>query len=177
MGRMSSRIKRDPNAEPITDTDATREAALKLLDRKRRTRADLEKRLIDKGFARTVITSVVDRLAEVGLVDDQEFARAFLSGRWGRKPAGWSRLKQELKAKGINDESVAAAKVQIEERDGVVDEVESARKLVDQARHRYARDVPRKRQQKLYALLARRGFSGDVIRRALELPTAGSDDE
>lgn len=177
MGRMSSRTKRDPNAEPITDTDATREAALKLLERKRRTRADLEKRLIDKGFARATITSVVDRLVEVGLVDDQEFARAFLSGRWGRKPAGWSRLRQELKAKGIDDEAVAAAKEQIEERDGVVDEVDSARKLIEQARHRYARDVPRKRQQKLYALLARRGFSGDVIRRALLIPIVDSDGE
>jgi regulatory protein len=177
MATMRSRTRRDPNAEPITDPDATREAALKILERKRRTRSDLERRLLDKGFAQTAITPVVDRLTEVGLIDDQEFARAFLSGRWGRKPAGWSRLKQELKAKGIDEEVVAAARVQIEERDGVVDEVETARKLVEQARRRYVRDDPRKAQNKLYALLARRGFSGDVIRRALALPIVGSDEE
>src|SRR5690349_9733603 len=47
-----------------------REAALRLLDRQRRTRSDLARRLRDKGFASGSIDPVLDRLTEVGLVDD-----------------------------------------------------------------------------------------------------------
>jgi len=43
---MTTRTRRDPNAEPIADPDAAREAALKLLERTRRTRIDLERRLL-----------------------------------------------------------------------------------------------------------------------------------
>ena len=44
------------------------------------------------------IDEVLDRLAAVGLVDDVEYARAWLAGRWGRRSAGWRRLEQELRA-------------------------------------------------------------------------------
>ena len=116
-------------------------------------------------------------LTHVGLVDDTEFARAFLAGRWGRKPAGWRRLQQELRSKGVGDEDVAAARAVFEARDGAVDEVETARKLVRQAARRYEKLEPRVRQQRLYALLARRGFDGDVIRRALALRDDDVDEQ
>ena len=158
--------------ERATDADACREAALKLIERTRRTRSDLERRLADKGYARTVIGPVVERLAEVGLVDDVEYARAWLAGRWGRRPSGWRRLQQELRAKGIADGDIEAARAMLAERDGAPDETESATRLVEQARRRMAGLDPQKRRQRLYALLARRGYSADVIRRALDVREA-----
>jgi regulatory protein len=83
------------------DPEAAREAALKLLDRARRTRNDLERRLAEKGFAPVTIAEVIERLSSVGLVDDVEYARAFLAGRWGRRAAGWRRLEQDLRGRGI----------------------------------------------------------------------------
>ncbi|MFN8587919.1 MAG: regulatory protein RecX [Candidatus Eisenbacteria bacterium] len=175
---MAFRTRRDPDAEPNTDTTAAREAALKLLERSRRTRSDLERRLRDKGFAPQAITEVVDRLAEVGLVNDAEYARAFLAGRWGRRPAGWSKLQRELRAKGVDDEAILSGRGLIEQRDGAADELGMARKLLAQVQARYARFEPRVRNQRLYALLARRGFDGDTIRRALSLrdDEAGAED-
>jgi len=146
-----------------------REAALKLLERTRRTRRDLERRLKEKDFDAATIASTLDRLAEVGLVDDVEFARAWLAGRWGRKPSGWRRLVQELRAKGISEEDAERARELLSERGSAPDEVGSAAKLVAQARKRYARLEPQAQRQRLYALLARRGYDSDVIRRALEL--------
>jgi len=167
--RTRTRTRRDPAAEPIADPAATREAALRLLERTRRTRCDLARRLRDKGFALATVEEVLDRLEQVGLVDDVEYARAFLAGRWGRRPSGLRRLEQQLRAKGVGDEAVAAARALIEEREGVVDELTAARRVVEQAARRYAKLEPRVRQQRLYALLSRRGFDGDVIRRALAL--------
>ena len=79
------------------------------------------------------------------------------------------RLQQELRGKGVSDESVTAARNILEARDGAIDEVAVAAKLVGQARRRYAKLDPRKQQQRLYALLVRRGYSGEVIRAALSL--------
>jgi regulatory protein len=146
-----------------------REAALKLLERTRRTRRDLERRLKEKDFDTATIAATLDRLAEVGLIDDVEFARAWLAGRWGRKPSGWRRLVQELRAKGISEEDAERARELLSERGSAPDEVGSAAKLVAQARKRYARLEPQAQRQRLYALLARRGYDSDVIRRALEL--------
>ncbi len=158
-------------AESVDASDATacREAALKLLERTRRTRSDLEKRLKAKGYAAATVAPVLERLTEVGLIDDSEYARAWLAGRWGRKPSGWRRLQQELRSKGISDDDVERARDVLTERGSAPDEVESALKLVLQARRRYAKLDEQKQRQRLYALLARRGFSADVIRRALEM--------
>src|SRR5437762_9036547 len=82
------------------DAESCREAALRLLERSRRTRSDLTRRLRDKGFTAPTIEIVLERLAGVGLVDDVEFARAWLAGRWGRRPSGLRRLEQELRARG-----------------------------------------------------------------------------
>lgn len=173
----ASRTRRPAGEPPSTDLDACREAALRLLERTRRTRADLARRLAERGFAGATVAEVLDRLDGVGLVDDAEYARAFLAGRWGRRPSGWRRLQQELRARGITDADVLEARALVEQRDGTVDEVAAARKLVAQAARRYAKLEPRVRSQRLYALLARRGFDGDVIRRALALPDPGGGPE
>ena len=146
-----------------------REAALKLLERTRRTRRDLARRLKEKDFDAATIASTLDRLAEVGLVDDVEYARAWLAGRWGRRPSGWRRLEQELRAKGIAQEDVERARELLSERGGAPDELESAAKLVAQARRRHPGLDPHVERKRLYALLARRGYDGDTIRKALEL--------
>ena len=149
-----------------------REATLELLERALRTRHDLERRLKEKGFAAGEIAATLDRLTEVGLVDDVEFARTWLAGRWGRRPSGWRRLQQELRAKGVSQEDAERARELLSERGGAPDEVQSAAKLAALARKRYARLDPQVQRQRLYALLARRGYDSDVIRRALELKEA-----
>jgi regulatory protein len=149
------------------DVDAAREAALALLERTRRTRADLRRRLREKGYGEAAVAAVLDRLAEVGLVDDAEYARAWLAGRWGRRMAGWRRLEADLRRRGIAPEDVAAARAALEREQGGADEVAGARRAIAQAERRYATLEPRVRRQRLYALLARRGYDSDTIERAL----------
>jgi len=152
--------------ERSSDPGAAREAALRLLERTRRTRSDLARRLRDRGYAAAVIDPVLDRLAAVGLVDDVEYACAFLRGR----PAGRRRLEQELRARGIGAEDVARAFERQGEEASGPDEVEGARRVVAQAARRYQALDPRTRRQRLYALLLRRGFERAAIEAALKLP-------
>ena len=162
--------------ERAVDPAAAREAALKLLERTRRTRADLTRRLRDKGFAEPVVLQVIERLAGVGLIDDVEYAHAFLTGRWGRRAAGWRVLEQDLRKRGVEREDIASARARFEAAQGPADEVRLARRVAEQAERRYARLDPRIRRQRLYALLARRGFDGDVIQQALREDSKRSDD-
>jgi regulatory protein len=164
-------------SERSTDLGACREAALRLLERQRRTRSDLARRLRDKGFAETVVEQALDRLAAVGLVDDVEYARAFMAGRRARRAAGQRRLEQELRTRGVGAEDIQRAGERLDEEQGAMDEVAAARKVVAQAERRYRGLEPRVRRQRLYALLARRGFDGDVIRCALELPEEAAAEE
>src|SRR5512143_181052 len=161
------RPARVPEAERSTDLEACREAALRLLERQRRTRSDLARRLRDKGFAAATLEQVLDRLAGVGLVDDVEYARAFMAGRRARRAAGARRIEQELRARGVGPEDIEAARGRLDAEQGGMDEVAAARKVVAQAARRYAGLEERARRQRLYALLARRGFDSDTIAQAL----------
>jgi len=117
--------------ERSADPEAAREAALKLLERTRRTRSDLARRLRERGFESATIEEVLTRLATVGLVDDVEYARAFLAGRWGRRPAGWRMLEQDLYRRGISAEDAAAGRAQVEREMGASDEVAVARRTLE----------------------------------------------
>ena len=159
-----------------SDPAAAREAALKLLERTRRTRSDLERRLREKGYLAATIAEVIERLAAVGLVDDVEYARAFLESRSRRRTAGRRRIEQDLRARGISAEDMAAARARLEEREGHEDEAAGARRVIAQAARRYAKLDPRTRRQRLYALLMRRGFDGDTIEAALREEDAAGED-
>jgi regulatory protein len=169
-------MKPRTDGEPSTDVGAAREAALRLLERTRRTRIDLARRLKDKGFAPGTIDEVLERLASVGLVDDVEYARAWLAGRWGRRPSGWRRLEQELRQRGISAETAALARARLEEERGETDETVAALRVIAQAERHYRSLEPHVRKQRLYALLARRGFDSDTIRAALESASEPEED-
>lgn len=154
------------------DPSEAREAALRLLDRQRRTRSDLVRRLREKGFDGASIEETLARLTELGLVDDVEYARAFIAGRWGRRAAGWRKIEQDLRGRGVSAEDVAAARERFAAEQGegaVVDESASARRVVQQAARRYAALDARTRKQRLTALLLRRGFSYETIEQVLRV--------
>ena len=69
--------------------------------------------------------------------------------------------------RGISAEDIVRARARLEVEQGGADEVAAARRVVAQAERRYRAVEPRLKRQRLYALLARRGFDGDTIEAAL----------
>lgn len=153
-----------------------REAALVLLSHRPRSAKELARRLKGKGHDAEVAEGVVDRLEDVGLVDDAAFAQSFVRDRVRLKPKGRRLLQQELRAKGVAGDTAAAA----------IDDVLAAEETDDVALARQAAarwrprpgEEPRRARARLHAFLARRGFGGDAVRVVLaEKLSASPDDE
>jgi regulatory protein len=142
-----------------------REAALSLLSYRPRSAAELRRRVARKGFDAEVVDACVETLGNVGVVDDAAFAETFVRDRVRLRPQGASRLRQELRARGVDAETASAAI-------GEVMEVEDASE-VDLARAAAARWKPRpgeerdRARRRLHGFLARRGFGGDAVRTVL----------
>ena len=153
-------------------SDPIREAVLAALERRRRTRSDLETILRRKGFKAADFSPVLDRLTEVGLVDDLQYARVYLERRAASRPRGARVLRAELLAKGVPGSLADQA---IAERREDHDPLEDALRALKTWLPRNRSLEPRVRRQKLWQFLARRGFSGDVIERAaLEVDVGGA---
>src|SRR5262245_61775316 len=86
------------NSESAHDAQ---EAALRALERRRRTRRELERRLSNKGFDPAATREALDRLERVGLVNDLEYARAFLRERLGHRTVGARLVRGQLLTRGV----------------------------------------------------------------------------
>jgi regulatory protein len=135
-----------------------RDYALLLLTYKARTRAELKQRLDRKTFSPEVVQAVLAKLEEKKVIDDARFAQGFTDDRINIGHKGIWRVRAELVKRGVAreqiDEALAAAP----------DEAQAAREVMEQYSKRYARLEPDVRKRRLYALLARRGFSVETIR-------------
>ena len=136
-----------------------REAALRLLAVRARSEGELLDRLRRKGFTGELTAVVVSDLAEVGLVDDAAFARAWADEKVRLRPIGPRRLTSELLSKRIRKELVAL----------VVDETFREHSELDLARRAVEKKVrvsggvdAAKRRARLHSFLLRRGFSYEV---------------
>jgi len=127
-------------------------------------RANLEKHEIPEA----VIDATLKRLQENGLLNDHEFAQAWVENRNTFRPRSRRALSMELRRKGLSDETIQS----------VVDENVDEQALALEAARKYARRLAglewAEYRQKLGGFLARRGFSPDTIRQAINVEEAES---
>jgi regulatory protein len=126
------------------------DAALRAVARREQSAAELDRRLRLRGVAKTLRHETVDRLEEVGLVDDERFAlrRAESLAERGHGDAS---IAWRLAQAGVADEDVAKALAALEP------ELERARRLV----------ATRGPGAAAARELARRGFGPDAVEEAL----------
>ena len=131
--------------------------ALKVISYRPRSIHEVQNKLQEKGFDETVVRLVIERLKETGLVEDKEFAQAWIENRTVFRPRSRRLMALELRQKGVPDEVVQNALV-----DAVDDET-----LAYQSAIRYVRRLKRLEwlefRKKLSAHLIHRGFSFEII--------------
>ena len=114
------------------------------------------------GYREELVARAIERLAELGILDDEAFARAWVESRDRARPRGERALRSELFRKGIDRELADDVLEKREEtRPGA--EAEAAERLLERHSSALARiSDPRARRQRAYALLARNGFDPDI---------------
>lgn len=161
---------------PEADQEAVaRKILLDQLTGQARSRSQLADRLAGKGVPDDVAERLLTRFEEVGLVDDEAFARSWVQSRQAGKGLARKALAQELRRKGIDDE---VARVALDEVDPD-DEVEAARVLVRRKLRSVARVDHATAVRRLTGMLARKGYSAGsafrVVREELDAAGAGVD--
>ena len=139
-----------------------------------RSRSELAGKLAGKGVPAEVADRLLTRFEEVGLVDDEAFARSWVQSRQGGKGLARRALAQELRRKGVDDEVAREALDEVDPDD----EVEAARVLVRRKLRSVARVDQATAVRRLSGMLARKGYPAGVAFRVVreELDAAGRDD-
>lgn len=160
--------------EPAGDKlQQAKEACLRLLTARPRTRAELHQALLRRGFDEEVAEQVLGRLDDVGLIDDAVFAEVWVRSRHTYQGLGRRALVAELRRKGV-EESVAAEAASAVNDDA---EEERARQLVRKRLRTVGGADDATRVRRLAGMLARKGYSPGVAFRVVrdELRRAGED--
>jgi regulatory protein len=145
---------------------------LRLLTARARTRAELAGQLTKRGYPDEVSAHVLDRLTDVGLLDDEDFAEQWVHARLANAGKGKRALAAELHTKGVDKDVItsvlgginpAAERGRAEElvrkklrRENLSDEAADARVT-----------------RRLVAMLARRGFSQGMAFDVVSVEMAG----
>ncbi|WP_431954703.1 recombination regulator RecX [Nocardia lijiangensis] len=152
-GKSRSTSERTPDGGTV---EQAKEACLRLLAVRARSRAELAQRLAAKGFTADVAEGALDRLTEVGLLDDAAFAEQWVHSRHTFSGKGKQALAQELRRKGVAPADAAPALESISSDN----ERDRATELVRRKLRTLPRDLDRdKAIRRLVGMLARRGYS------------------
>ena len=172
--RRATYAERRDRRTAVEDPAAVVDAGVRYLETRPRSVAEVRRRLSSAGYRADLVEGAIARLLDLGILDDAAFATAWVASRDRAHPRGARALRSELIQKGLSSETIATV---LEARDALRDQVtvpsgeagqvsadeEAARRLVARHASALARiEDPRKRRQRVYALLARHGFDPEI---------------
>ena len=131
--------------------------AINFLSYRIRSEKEIRQNLAKKEVPEEIIERVLDKLRGASLVNDQEFASLWVENRIQFKPRGKRALSSELFQKGIPNEIIEDALVEI-------DEEELAYQCARSKINKFSGLDKKTFQKKLSGLLTRRGFPYHIIK-------------
>ena len=140
-----------------------RQYAFKLLSYRGRSEKELEERLIKKGITKSVASSTINYLKDIGLIDDMALAETLKREAVTTKLLSKNGAKKFILNRGISREIVDLVFSNDENED-----IENARKLVDKKLKAFRDYSPETVKRRLYNILLRRGYSFETIMAVLK---------
>lgn len=171
-------VAQGPDADPEA---VARKILLDALTGQARSRKELADKLAKKDVPGDLAERLLDRFTEVGLIDDEAFAKAWIESRQPGKGLARRALAHELRRKGIDDEVARDALDEIDPDD----EAAAARVLVRKKLRSVRGLEQQKATQRLVGMLARKGYGAgmafaivrDELKLADEAEVDAVDDE
>ncbi len=178
----------------VEDAAVVLAAGARFLEARGRSVTEVRRRLTQAGYRPELVEAAIVRLGELGLLDDESFARSWVESRDRARPRGARVLRAELGRKGVDAatvdeimaerdlppaEPVAFGGRRVLREEGQSADEAAARAVLARNTATLARVAdPRKRRQRAYALLARNGFDpgliGELVR---DLDRGAGDDD
>jgi regulatory protein len=167
--------RRRPRAEPEPPgAEAAMEIAARFLATRPRTRREVERRLQRAATSDEVTQATLQRLEQLGYLDDAAFVRWWGEQRDRHSPRGRRMVEAELRARGVGREAIDAFREAWDDPDRAPgDELlpgtDAERAAAALDRHLRGRSLPEdpKALQRVGMFLMRRGFDGETVRATL----------
>lgn len=140
-----------------------RSVALRFFRERPRSEQEIRLRLRREKLEPETIDSLVADFTTQGLLNDADFARAWVGSRTNLRPKGVFLIRRELREKGVDDDHIDAALAQ-----DYPDELEVARPLAEARATALTGEDWARFRQKLGVYLKRRGFANDTIERLVD---------
>ena len=135
-----------------------RTLALRLLARSAKSSCEVKRRLLKADYPEDIADSVIEELKEKNFVNDESFAKEWISRRFALKGLGRYRLGAELREKGLDPGLIERYLSTIDDSD----ELEKALELAQKQKERRDRNA-----RQTAGFLKGRGFSCEIIQRAV----------
>ena len=145
------------NTFPRENAAALKARALRLLARREHSRDELARKLSPHAASQEALESVLDFLVSEKFLSNERFAEA--RAHWLARKYGAAKIRQDLTAKGVEDELVARVSSE--------NELQRAKAILDR-KYRHAATT-RKECAKRARFLQSRGFSYDTIYQAVRI--------
>jgi regulatory protein len=150
----------DPPPDPVADgpdadpESVARKILLDALTGQARSRRELRDKLAKRQVPDELAERLLDRFAEVGLVDDEAFARSWVESRQRSRGLARRALAQELRRKGVDDETARTA---LDDLDPAQEDLAARRLVAKKARTMHGL-APAVATRRLVGMLARKGY-------------------
>ena len=125
-----------------------------------KTEKQIRDYLYKKGYLKSVVEYVIEKLREYRFVDDKDYAETYAQNAASRK--GKRLIKVELARKGIQKEDVESALETLE----VEDQEEAAKNILQ--KYMRSKEPTRENLSKGFRYLMSKGFDYDVAKKAIE---------
>jgi regulatory protein len=139
--------------------------SMNLLKSRDYTRHQMEDKLKDGCYPKEVIDKAINYVESYGYIDDLRYAVSYIGYKSSSKST--KQIKLELAQKGISSENIEAAFLQCSEENKMTDEMELIEKLIEKKKYDKA-TATYEEKQKIIGFLYRKGFSLDMIYKAVE---------
>ncbi|OGH37891.1 MAG: hypothetical protein A3B44_03820 [Candidatus Levybacteria bacterium RIFCSPLOWO2_01_FULL_38_21] len=134
---------------------------LRFLSYRPRSEKELRDKLKKKKTSGEIINKIILRLKENNFINDEEFVKWWIEQRTTFKPRSFRLIKMELKQKGVSNDLIEKV---IDDLRLTIDDLKSAKKLIQKRLSRY-KNLPREKKfQKIARFLSSRGFDYDIIK-------------
>ncbi|NTV62940.1 MAG: regulatory protein RecX [Oscillochloris sp.] len=156
--------------EASEQADRAIQRAMRLIETRPRSIAEVRQRLRRAEIPAAAIEQAIERLCELGLLDDAAFSQSWLENRRTFRPRGSLALRDELRRKGVARDVIDAALANQEtDEEAAIEEADLALSLARAALRRYAAAPDRHNfQRRMGSYLQRRGFTSATIRPILD---------